>query len=120
MELKDLRSGMIVELRNGEREIVILNYCGKGRDVLAGLQNNDKFVNLWTDLAHYDFNLLHDYSSELDIVRVYSSCVYALNELDELLWEREEAETTSKQIVDMTMEEVCKALGKKIRIVDGK
>ena len=111
---------MIVELRNGECEIVILNYCGGGRYVLAGLYNNDKFVNLWTDLAHYDSNLTHEDSSELDIVRVYSSRVYALNTLDKLLWEREEAEITSKQIVDMTMEEVCEALGKKIRIVHGK
>lgn len=117
MELKDLKSGMIVELRNGEKQIIILDFCGGGRDVLAGLHNNDTFINLWTDLGHYDSNLLHEDSSELDIVRVYSSRVYALNKLDKLLWEREEAETTSKQIVDMTMEEVCEALGKKIRIV---
>lgn len=102
----DFESGMVVECRNGERYLVL----------------KDKLLNS----AHW--KCISDYTAEMkecakgtrpyDIMKVYDTIgvtnlvnVFIDDSLI-LIWERQEVE-------EMTLEEVCKLLGKEIKIVKG-
>lgn len=103
----DLRNGDVIQKRNGNVEIVCVEtgtlICKSG----------------WNLLSNINEDLTSDIASQHDIVAVRrpkfaSNCTF--NSFDypegELVYEREEA-------VEMTLEEVCKALGKTIKIVKG-
>ena len=96
---ENLKSGMVVEYANGERRLVV-------DDVL--LANN-----AWASLEGFK-NDLTDPLGDLTINAVYEKrnapLASVLSNPGELLWKREE-------IVEMTLEEVCKELGKNIKIV---
>lgn len=102
-----LKDGMVVELRNGCKCIVI----------------DDKIMNINSHdyLDYYDDNLISKLNlTHLDIMKIYklidaSNLRCVLGEGSghynlKIVWEREEP-------VEMTLEEVCKALGKDIKIV---
>lgn len=100
----DLENGMVVECRNGERYLVL-------RDKL--LNSTDwKNINNYTAEMKECVKGTHPY----DIMQIYDTIgVTSLRNLfdDEnliLIWERQES-------VEMTLEEVCKLLGKEIKIV---
>ena len=96
---ENLKSGMVVEYANGERRLVV-------DDVL--LANN-----AWVSLGDFK-NDLTSSIGDLTINAVYKKrnapLASVLSNPGELLWKREE-------IVEMTLEEVCKELGKNIKIV---
>jgi hypothetical protein len=74
----DLKTGMTVELRNGERYVVFLDTCaqendGRYKDVLIGINHEYS----WLPLSMYDYNLKDaegDGDSEWDIVKVFKPC----------------------------------------------
>lgn len=104
----DLKDGMVVEYNNGERGIVLKE-------------------NL---VSEYGYLKLESYNSHLEfeghrpedwlIKKVYETHAHRLDTIFEtenltLIWERKE----KPKPVEMTLEEVCKALGKEIKIVKG-
>lgn len=101
----DLKSGMVVEYRDGDRRLVIDKY-------LAGKDSH-------YELSAYNENLENEYH-RLTIMKVFKICRRAIlgNILDddnlELIWEREEPKK-------MTIEEMRKKLeeltGEEIEIV---
>lgn len=96
----DLKDGMVVEYRDGSRRMVL----------------GDKVIgyNYYNDLASYN-NTLESKFDETTINKVYKSTSINLNnyfnkENLTLIWERKEVE-------EMTLAEVCKLLGKEIKII---
>lgn len=110
MKLSDLKSGMIVEFREGGKYLVV----------------NDCFMRnaAHAFMCHYDEDMICKNYRGGDIVRVWEvRKLCNLNALvnsdwtDEdnfghVIWDRKNGDH-----VDMTLEEVCKALGKKVRII---
>ena len=104
---ENLKSGMVVEYANGERRLVV-------DDVLLA---NDT----WAPLEHFENDLTH-FTGDMTINAVYEKrntpLASVLSNPGELLWKREEAvEMAPEEAVEMTLEEVCKELGKNIKIV---
>ncbi len=111
----DLKDGMVIEYRNGERALVI----------------TDRFLstNGWMSFDDYDSELFRTFSrvraNEWDIVKCYKVesntglCMLA-NLLEDpylgLIWERKE-EPKHKE---MTVEEIEKELGYKIKVIADK
>ena len=106
-----LKSGDIVVLRNDDKRKVFLDYETKhyGKGIISSIV--EKYFN---GLIEYDNQLICSLSPLLDIVQIYrpryDSDVTSLN-LDDykLIWER-------KEIKEMTMEEICNALGYEVKI----
>ena len=104
----DLKDGMVVEYRNGDRRLV-LGECFVGH-------NNCSHFNVW-----YDDNLINNNNASCrDVCKVYKSSPELMNQCFDdkyltLIWERKE----KPEPEEMTLAEVCKALGKEIKIVKG-
>ena len=101
----DLRTGDVILRRDGTTEI----YNGE----LGMFITKDG----WNDLAHERNDLTDSISSEFDIVAVRRprnkfDCVFDafVKERGELVYERKEVE-------EMTLAEICKLLGKEIKII---
>ena len=92
MKKSDLKNGMVVELRNGKR-FLIVNDRGFGEDsciTINGFMGYDENLN---DIMRY---------SEFDIIKIYKTrgCTFNNlfdNEILILIWEREEKEGLSKE-----------------------
>ena len=103
----ELKEGMIVEIAD---ESDPFWYIRKVKEELIATNDNE-----WFDLKSYDNNLMDKTLPKFNIVKIYKSNSHTLNNLFSkenlvLIWERkEEAE-------EMTLDEICKALGKKIKI----
>jgi hypothetical protein len=106
----DLKPGMVVEYRNGSKAVFI----------------NDIFMEKhgWMPISDYYDDLINvrdlSCSSHYDICRVYNSKAFAVDNLLkpeclELIWERKEDEP----VKEMTVAEIEKKLGYKVKIVDG-
>ena len=100
----DLKPGMVVENCDGTRYLFV----------------NDKFANVneWSDSKRYNDDLTHSVYDNLHIVKVYISTGYTLdtmlsNRSLTLIWERKEP------VKEMTVAEIEKQLGHKVKIVDG-
>ena len=81
MKKSDLKDGMVVELRDERKYVVI----------------GDKFsaIETWDTLNHYDDDLKHHLYTELDIMKVYETTgkTFTSMFLDvnlEIIWERKE------------------------------
>ena len=103
----ELKEGMIIEIADKQDP---LWYVRRVNGVL--IATNDE---QWFDLDYYDDNLMDKKFPNFNIVRIYESNSYTLNNLFSkenlvLIWERKE------EVEEMTLEEICKALGKKIKI----
>ena len=111
MKKSDLKSGMTVKIRKGERYLVIKNYETKLYGVCDVLVNKNSFLTL--NDYNEDLILKDKNDFQFDIMEVYKP-VYDSHIFDfeehELIWEREEAK-------EMTLEEIEKELGYKIEIV---
>lgn len=107
----DLRTGMVVEDKNGNIGVVLLN-TSHGDGI--------KWINYgFEELTHYDNNLNPNKCSEIEkIYNVNRSNNYDIltdsvyQDIDNLIWERE------KQVRKVTMDEVYKVFGEKVKIVD--
>ena len=110
MTLNELKTGMIVETRDGDSYIVMRDFC-KGGDILAGLSDSDNILNSYIELSNYEQDLKHKKSPGCDIMSVYSSYPQSIDIARSLLWKREEyREVTIKEI-----EEIFEC---KVKIVD--
>lgn len=101
----DLKSGDIVTFRNNQIGLVFTELNGVVFNGLCGQ----------TDLSSINLHLFDVYDSDWDIVKVQrpKTIVQTLTEYwgeAPIIWEREET-------VEMTLAEVCKALGKNVKIV---
>lgn len=99
---KDLKSGMVVELRYGSRLLVV--------EVNGKLELIGK--NEWNSLSHRDENLKCT-NREFDIVKVYKADPSSLERMlraTELIWER-------KEFKEMTIADIEKELGHPVKIV---
>lgn len=109
----DLKTGMIVETREGVKYVVLRNACTFGDLIVNG---KDLY---WNELSNYNDELIeHNDYNELDIVKVYKpKHPYAIHTFEEdkleLIWEREEYK-------EMTVAEIEKELGYKVKIVKEK
>ena len=101
----DLKSGDIVIFRNHDAGVVILE---QNAIIFKGFTE-------YLKLSGYDIELCDDLSEEWDIVKVHRPHdAYGLIHdhwfKAPVIWERQET-------VEMTLAEVCKALGKNVKIV---
>lgn len=115
---KDLKSGMVVEVRCGERYLVLADPSNwlylindHGRLLISNFNENlESLVNNNFDITHV-YNPLNYLSiNELFNCRSYLDHWY-LNGAKEILKPEPE---------EMTLEEICKALGKEVKIVKEK
>lgn len=108
----DLKTGMVVEYRNGKRRLVINDWEGEGT-ILYG-NTGERF----THLANFNDDLTHPKKDALDIVAVYlhdlSRCYCDVSVTDDLIWERS---APAPAPVEMTVADVCDALGFTVKIV---
>lgn len=99
----DLKDGMVVEIRNGEKYFL----C-------AGTLMSE---NLYTIVKRFRNDLTHESYRDIDIMKVYktSGCLFSnvfANSNLTLIWERKE-----EPYKEMTVEEIEKQLGHKVKIV---
>lgn len=107
-----LKSGDIVVLGSGEKAKVFLDYESDyyGKGILA-YTDKDSFMAL----SSYDDNLLtsseNEYYTINKIYRPKRDCYLMSNNLNDydLIWER-------KKVKEMTMKEICEALGYDVKI----
>ena len=109
MTKSDLKNGMVVELRNGKR-FLIVNDLGIGKDSCINLDGFFGYDENLNDIMRY---------SEFDIIKIYKTEGNTFktlfdNERLNLIWEREEKQELSnedKQIIKngiKKMQEMCK------------
>lgn len=111
MKKSDLKTGMVVETRNGEKYLVMLEPDCEGRELI-------RFNVGYMSLNDYNDELmLKKLNEKFDIVKVYSvesSICWLLGDKEsmkfKLIWERSEPK-------EMTIEEIEAELGYKIKIV---
>lgn len=109
MTLNDLKTGMIVETRDGNSYIVMRDFVDSG-DVLAGFSDSTDITNSYMELSDYKQDMKHDELSGLDIMSVYISYLHCIDIPKKLLWEREEYK-------EVTMQEIEEKFGCKVKIV---
>lgn len=109
MTLNDLKTGMIVKIRNGNSYIVMRDFIDYG-DILAGLSCNNVISNTWTSLLSYNQDMTHSSIPNIDIMSVYASSAYSADTTTRLLWERNEYK-------EVTMKEIEEKFGCKVKIV---
>ena len=112
MRIKDLKSGYLVETRNGER-FFVARYSSFEKLLVGKSTKYELMVN-------YDESFNHCALKELDIMKIWglaiaARCVFDLNSEHDrpLIWERVEPKK-------MTLEEIEKALGYPIMVVNGR
>lgn len=103
----DLKTGMVVECRDGSRRLVV----------------GEKFMGQasWTEFGNYTDDLKNRIKSDFDINMVYESNGNKFNTVFEdryltIIWKREE----EPEHKEMTVEEIEKELGYKIKVVADK
>ena len=99
----DLRTGMVVEIRNGYKYVIMLN--SKLGDIF--IMKSGAFMYV----ADYTNNLKYQDNSEYDIMKVFGSSLHNLLEItvENLLWERNETRKVN-------MKEVCEQFGEEVEI----
>lgn len=109
----DLKTGMVVEYRNGSRRLVLRDYQGTGEDLLIG--------DRWSSFNFYNEDLTYSSGDkDYDIMKVYVAINYCdtLYLLDSkcckcrVVWER-------KEIKEVTLEQIAEKFGvdvKRLRI----
>ena len=110
MTLDELKTGMIVETRDGDSYIVMRDFIDCG-DILAGLSFNNKISDTWTSLSNYNQDMTNSRFPHIDIMSVYSSYPYSADTSKRLLWER-------KEYKEVTMSEIEEMFGCKVKIVE--
>lgn len=104
----DLKPGMVVEYRCGDRRFFV----------------NDLFMSLdygWSSITEYSDDLLNSNNKELDIIKVYTAHSPVLRDIFKdftliHIWERKEA----KPYKEMTVAEIEEKLGFKVKVIADK
>ena len=110
-KIPNLKEGMVIKTRNGQK-FYIRNHCQYG--LIASSEKTWINCNVYDNELYYLKNLEDQELKEFDIMEIYNTdavtmeTLFADSDLT-LIWEREPAE-------EMTLKEVCEALGKKIKI----
>lgn len=110
MKKSDLKTGMWVEYRDGEKRMVALDVKGYG-DILGGNGG-------WGTISAYLEDLICPLNNDCDIVKIYdTNYIGQINQFPtdvKPIWERE------PEPIEMTLEEACKKLrdtmGKPVKI----
>lgn len=109
----DLKTGMVVELADGERMIVI-------NDSIVG-------INGWMPLYKYDENLKESTYHDLDINKVWEQRsfvsfiqMFHTDWLDEDRFGHKLYDRNDPVVEEMTLEQVCEELGRTIKIIPNK
>ena len=111
MKKSDLKSGMVLEFSNGERAVVLLGT--KQGDIYSG--------DTWGQLHTYSDDLIPTHSYYDPIVRIlqpsnnraFSYGKDVSLEDSTILWEYKEP------VEELTLAEICKQLGKKVKVIEG-
>lgn len=112
-EIKNNYNKYIFELKNGERAIVV----SRGSLKLAEVYELECSENSF-DVGFFDKHRYEKNDSEYAIVKIYKTSndreymYHILNRNSEIEWDWER-----DCVVEMTLAEVCEALGKEIKIV---
>lgn len=120
MTKADLRTGMIVTVRSGCKYMVFLNAVAdneKETDIIVDIA----MPKCWNKLEYYKNDLLYcglradnDWNKKFDIMKVskpknYADFIHNIQE-GEVIWER-------KEVKEVTMAEIEKKFGCKVKIV---
>lgn len=125
-----LKSGMIVELRTGVKYLVVDNYLigYLGHMCLTGYNSDLTYPTSYQHryTAQTD-RTINGYCSEYDVMKIWtqrdmSNLASMLEDTDdpwtnrfgELIYDRDKK---TDETVEMTVEEICKALGKNVKVV---
>lgn len=111
MKKSDLKTGMIVEIRNGRTMKVLLG-TSRG-DILTSLN-----TITWASVDSYRKDLTHQVDSQFDIIRIYQGTCHDLMDEGILLWDAA-TDRDKPQVVEVTMSEVCEKFGKQVKIIEG-
>lgn len=109
MTLKDLRSGMVVETRNSNRYLVLVD----GEEIHMMCGNSRTYIGRWEVTKVYNSDMTHALgNSDLDIMKVYprTNNFYGVIIPHSPIW-------TRKETKEMTMEEIEEALGYPVKVV---
>lgn len=114
MKKSDLKSGMLVETRDGSLAIVMLN-TPKG-DALVSNHEEIEEEKTWKSLKEHNNDLTSSFDEDDDIVKVYnfdsnSNGASLSKNCREIIWEREE------NVPEYTMEEAIKKMGHNFKII---
>lgn len=111
MKKSDLRSGMVVKVRNGSEYLVIIPVSTDYDTIFLMNKNGRTWLDCWfgEDLLDQDGDKEFDIMSVYNIRRSGFSATFD-NLGNRLLWKREEP-------LKVTMEEVCEKFGCKVEIV---
>lgn len=107
MTLQDLKTGMVVEIRDGGKYMIV-NLDGE----LFGIGMNC-YITLDGEQPHKS-NMTWPDNSDLDIMKVFKP---ALNEFSRMLSDERNRIWDREEVRKMTVSEICKELGYKVEIV---
>ena len=126
-----LKSGMVVELRNGVKYLVVDNYLiGYLGHMNLTQYNSDltygtRYQNMYTSQTN---DTVNKYCSEYDIMKIWTQ--KDMTNLAGMLEDKEDPwtdrfgtlvydrnNTNSEETVEMTVEDICKLLGKNVKVV---
>ena len=100
MTKKELKTGMVVEYRDGDKRMVLLGnqvgdvlICGTG----------------WEDLDNYRDDLCHNHHEQLDIVAVYEP--HHKREMNPLCWKEQKCIWRRSEVKEVTLSEIAEKFG---------
>lgn len=107
MKKEDLKSGMVVVTRDGNKGIVLLGTTNG--DIIGGC--GEYHGATWKPLDALNDDLTSNYEGEYDIVKIYNTSGnknFGTIDLDklQLIWERPEP-----KFVELTMDQIAEKLG---------
>lgn len=108
MKLDDLKTGMVVTLRNGASSIVMRDFINEG-DLLVNMSEN-KVIG-WLYLNDYTTDMKYKDVDAFDVMQVYRARFYGISSKEALLWERKD------DYKEVTMQEIEEKFGCKVKIV---
>lgn len=112
MKLSELKTGMVVEFRHGGKYLVVNDYFISYKNHMPMSKYNE---NMTCKSSYKDLDVVKVWEQK-ELCNMYSMLKTDwLNEdrFGHLVWDRENGD-----YIDMTMEEICKALGKNVRVVE--
>lgn len=106
----DLKDGMVVEYRNGKREVVIGSRTMDTSGFISLSDVNDDLIETANNWPRYDIMKVYEVSNKNGLCKLTD--IFKPEHLT-LIWERE------SEYKEMTVAEIEKKLGYKVKIVDG-